>query len=217
MSRPDVGSMVVIVALGGALLLTGCASAPPVKEEAMTKTLAPMPEPQRAVGYKVTRIRDGKEDIATLVAQTTDTQTWTDSTGCRYVLLRTGFAPVREFSGCEGNTGTQKVTLLRGTPYPLTAGSKWAYSYAGENARGNKWTGQRDCAVQGVTRVKVSSGEHETYKVVCEDSQENFKSTHTYYISPALQTTVFQERYRVRYFTGAPPPDRTTWEFVKQD
>ena len=71
----------------------------------MTKSLAPMPEPQRAVGYKVTRLRDGKEDIATLVAQTTDTQTWTDSTGCRYVLLRTGFAPVSEFSACEGNTG----------------------------------------------------------------------------------------------------------------
>ena len=53
--------------------------------------------------------------------------------------------------------------------------------------------------------MKTGSGEHEAYKVVCEDSQENFKSTHTYYISPALQTTVFQERYRVRLLQQEPP------------
>lgn len=176
-----------------------------------------MPQPQRAVGYKATRLRDGKEDVATLVAQTADTETWTDGSGCRFVVLRTGFAPASEFSDCEGNTGTQTVKLLRGTPWPLAVGSKWAYSYAGANSRGNKWTGQRDCAVQGVTRVKTGSGEHEAYKVVCEDAQENFRATNTYYVSPALKTAVFQERYRIRYWTGAPPPDQTKWEFVKQD
>lgn len=183
----------------------------------MTKSLAPMPQAERAVGYKVTRLRDGKTDVLTLVAQTADSQTWTDSTGCRFVALRTGFAPPIQFSDCDGNTGTQTVKLLRGMPFPLTLGGKWAYSYAGENSRGNKWTGQRDCAVQSGARVKTGSGEHETYKVVCEDSQENFKATHTYYVSPSVQTTVFLERYRVRYWPGAPPPDRTTWEFVKQE
>lgn len=209
--------MLTVLFLVGASLLTGCASAPPVKEEAMTKSLAPMPQPERAIGYKVTRLRDGKTDVLSLIAQTADSQTWTDGTGCRFVIPRTGFAPPTRFSDCDGNTGTQTVTLMSGAPFPLTIGGKWTYSYAGQNSRGNKWTGVRGCAVQSETRVRVGSSEHETYKVVCEDSQENFKATNTYYVSPATQTTVFQERYRVRYWSGAPPPDRTTWEFVKQE
>ena len=215
MARAHTTFVVMLIALGTSLL-PGCASAP-VREEAITKALAPMPQPERAVGYKVTRLRDGKEDIATLMAKTADTETWTDGTGCRFVALRTGFAPPLQFDNCEGNTGSNDVKLLSGAPYPLAVGSKWAYSYEGRNSKGNRWAGQRDCSVQGVTRVKIGSGEHETYKLVCEDNQENFKATNTYYVSPALQTTVFQERYRRRYWQGAPPPDTTKWEFVKQD
>jgi hypothetical protein len=206
-----------VVTVVGVSLLAGCASAPPVKEEALTKPLAPMSQADRAIGYKVVRLRDGKEEVATLVEQTAETQTWTDSSDCRYVLSRTGFAPVLEFSNCDGgNTGTQTVKLVQGKPYPLALGGKWAYSYSGQNTRGNKWTGHRECSVQGSARVKTGSGEHDTYKVVCEDNQDNFKASHTFYVAPALQTIVIQERYRVRYWQGAPPPDRTRWEFVRQ-
>lgn len=184
---------VTAIVLGtSAVLLTGCASGPPLKEEAVSKALAPMPRPERKVGYKIINLRDGREVVSTLVEQTDTTQTWSDSLGCRVVVLRTGFAPVLETSNCDGNSIAQAVTLVRGTPYPLTAGGKWQYSYSGKDGRGNQWSGQRHCAVQGTSRVKTVSGEHEAYKVVCEDNQGNMSTTFTYYVSPALQTTVFQ-------------------------
>ena len=201
----------------GVSLLTGCASSSPLQEPAVSKALAPMPQPERAIGYKVVRIRDGKEVVNTLVAQTGETQTWADSSGCRAVLPRTGFGPALEFTNCDGSTGTQTVTLARGVPYPLALGGKWVYSYAGTNTRGDHWTGQRHCEVAGNARVKAGAVEHDTYKVVCEDNGGNTKATNTYYVSPELQTTVIQERYRVRNWPGAPPPDRTTWEFVRQE
>jgi hypothetical protein len=71
--------------------------------------------------------------------------------------------------------------------------------------------------VAGTARVKVGATEHDTYKIVCEDNGGNTKAGYTYYMSPELQAIVFQERYRVRNWPGAPPPDRTTWQFVRQD
>jgi hypothetical protein len=206
----------VLVVLGGSLL-TGCASGPPLQEAPVTTSLAPVPFPQRAVGYKVVTLRDGKEETSTLVEQTAETQTWLDSFGCRAVVPRTGFGPALEFANCEGSTGSQTVKLLRGTPYPLAAGGKWAYSYAGTNARGNKWSGERFCEVKGTARVKTTGGEHDTYKVICEDVQTDMKTIRTYYLSPTLQTSVLVDRYRIRYWSGAPPPDRATWEFVRQE
>ena len=199
------------------MILTGCASSPPLPEQAVTKALAPMPQPERAVGYKVVRIRDGQEVVNALVAQTEETQTWVDSTGCRVVVPRMGFGPALEFSNCDGGTGTQTVKLSRGSPYPLTLGSTWVYSYAGTNSRGDRWTGQRHCEVPATARVKAGSTEYDAYKIICEDNGGNTKVTYTYYVSPELQTIVFQERYRVRNWPGAPPPDRSTWHLVRQE
>lgn len=216
MSRRQGWSAVVLLAIG-AVLVAGCASGPALKEEAVSKSLAPMPQPERTIGFRVIRLQDGKEYVSSLVALTAETETWQDSLGCRLVLPRTGFAPALEFTNCEGNTGTQSVTLTRGAPYPLALGNKWVYAYSGSNARGDRWTGQRYCEVEGTAKVTVGLAEHDTYKVVCEDNSGNTKITRTYYMSPALQTFVVQERYRVRNWVGAPPPDRTRWEFVSQE
>jgi hypothetical protein len=210
-------SVSVLVAMA-AVLGTGCASGPPIKEETVSGPVPPLARPERAVGYKVVNVRDGgKEESSTLVEQTADTQTWQDSLGCRAVVLRIGFAPASEFANCEGSTGTQVVKLLNGSPYPLGTGGKWAYSYSGRNTRGNEWSGRRECEVKGPARVKTAIGEHDTYKVVCEDRQADQNVVRTYYVSPALQQTVFQERYRVRFWAGAPPPDRATWELKRQE
>ena len=217
MSRTSRMHAGILTLAAGAALPAGCASAPPLQEQAVSKPLAPMPRPERAVGYKAVRLRDGREEVITLMAQTDQTQTWADSSGCQVVLLRTGFAPALEFTNCDGGTGTQAVKLMRGSPYPLTAGSKWVYSYDGTNVRGDRWTGQRHCEVRGTARVKAGAAEHDVYKVLCEDNAGNTRTTYTYYVSPELQTTILQERYRVRNWQGAPPPDRTTWQFVRQE
>jgi Lrp/AsnC family transcriptional regulator for asnA, asnC and gidA len=73
-------------------------------------------------------------------------------------------------------------------------------------------------ALEEVTYVVVTAGRFDMIcEVVCEDNGGSTKATHTYYMSPELQTIVFQERYRVRNWPGAPPPDRTTWQFVRQE
>jgi hypothetical protein len=77
-SRLRLGCAVVAVGMG-AWLVAGCASAPPLKEEAASSSLAPMPRPERKVGDKMVNLRDGKEVINTLVEQTDTTQTWSDS------------------------------------------------------------------------------------------------------------------------------------------
>jgi hypothetical protein len=201
----------------GASILAGCATGPLLKEEAVAKPLPPMERPERAVGYKTVQLRDGKEMVSTLVAQTADTQTWSDSLGCRAVVSRVGFAPAMEFTNCDGSSGTQAIKPLRGTPYPLTLGNKWAYSFSGANATGGRWEGQRDCEVKGTARIKTGTGEHDTYKVVCEDSAKDWKTIYTYYVAPALQSTVLSERRRLRYWSGAPPGDTTRWELVRQE
>src|SRR5262245_36580504 len=229
MPRRWIGQIGAVMGVG-VLCLSGCASSPPPQESAMSKALAPipqeqavskalapMPQPERAIGYKVVRIRNGREEVNALVAQTAETQTWADSSGCRAVLPRTGFGPALEFSNCDGSTGTQTVQLASGSPYPLALGSKWRHSYAETNTRADRWTGQRHCAVEGTVRVKAGATEVDTYKVVCEDNAGNAKTTHTHYVAPELQATVLQERYRVRNWPGAPPPDRTTWEFIRQE
>jgi hypothetical protein len=69
MSRRWIGRAGAVMAVG-VVFLSGCASSPPLQEQATTKMLAPMSQPERAVGYKVIRIRDGREEVNTLVAQT---------------------------------------------------------------------------------------------------------------------------------------------------
>ncbi len=216
MSQPYGVALAVLLAVG-ASILTGCAAGPPLKEEAVAKALPPMERPERAIGYKTVQLRNGKEVVNTLVAQTTDTQTWSDSLGCRAVVSRVGFAPATEFDNCDGSSGTQSIKLLRGTPYPLTLGGKWAYSFSGANKAGGRWDGQRDCEVKSTARIKTGMGEHDTYKVVCEDSAKDWKTIHTYYVSPAIQSTVLSERRRLRYWTGAPPNDTTRWELVREE
>jgi hypothetical protein len=203
--------------VGGSSMLIGCASGPPLKEETVTQSLPPMAQPERAIGYKTVQLRDGREEVNTLVAQTGDTETWTNSSGCRAVVSRTGLDPALEFANCEGSTGTHTIKLLRGTPYPLTAGGKWAYSFSGSNTSGGRWEGQRDCEVKGAARITTGTGPHDTYKVVCEDVAKDWKTIYTYYVAPKIESTVLSERRRLRYWTGAPPTDTTRWELVRQE
>ena len=211
------GRALTLLLAVGAAVMTGCASAPPLKEEAVASSLAPIPRPERAVGFKNVQLRDGKEMVSTLVAQTADTQTWSDSLGCQAVVSRSGFAPALEFTNCDGSTGRQTIKLVRGAPYPITLNSKWTYSFSGTNTTGGRWEGQRDCEVKGTARLKTAMGDQDTYKVVCEDIARDWKTINTYYVSPALQNTVLSERRRLRYWTGAPPNDTTRWELVKQE
>ena len=172
MSRIHGGLLTVLVAAGAALL-TGCASAPPLKEQAVSKPLAPMPKAERELGYKIISLRDGTEFVRTLTEQTADTETWTDSTGCRVVLPRTGFAPTLEFINCEGNSGRQTITLLRGTPYPLILGSTWVYAFSGSSNRGTQWRGERHCAVDSTARIKPTA--LDKYMVFVQSTSVNRK------------------------------------------
>ena len=59
MLRPYRTVLTLLLAVGAAVM-TGCASAPALKEEAVAKPLPPMVRPERTVGYKVVQLRDGE-------------------------------------------------------------------------------------------------------------------------------------------------------------
>ena len=114
MLRPYRTVLTLLLAVGAAVM-TGCASAPALKEEAVAKPLPPVVRPERTVGYKVVQLRDGKqEEVNSLVAQTDEAQTWMSSTGCRAVVSRVGFAPAAEFAKGEWHHLSQTVKLLEG-------------------------------------------------------------------------------------------------------
>ncbi|MGH7335693.1 MAG: hypothetical protein ACREKS_23675 [Candidatus Rokuibacteriota bacterium] len=170
---------VTVLLVVGACLLTGCASR---KEAATTQSIPPMTRPERPVGYAAIRLVNGMEEVYTLVDKTADTETWEGPSGCRAVYPRTGFAPALKFTNCDGLSGTQVVKLRQGTPYPLTVGGKWVYSYAGKSTRGDRWSGELHCEVASAARVRVDTAERDVCTVVCEDNVDNVKTTYTYTI-----------------------------------
>jgi len=181
MKRTGTITMVLVV---GACFLSGCASR---TKEAATQSIAPIARPERPIGYQAIRRVDGAEEVYTLVAKTADTETWDSPRGCRAVYPRTGFAPPVKFSNCNGSSGTQVVKLLRGTPYPLTVGGKWAYSYEGKSPSGDRWSGELHCEVASAARVRVDTIDHDVCTVVCEDNIGTVKTTYTY--------TIYREQY----------------------
>ena len=148
-------------------------------------SLPPMSQPERPVGYKEHGRLNGKDVVSTLVSQTATERYWNRDDGCSTRSLRSGFAPSLAWSGCGSADGTNTATL-KGEVWPLTVGKKWSYVFSGADANGNRWSGDRSCAVEGA-RIRTALGELDTYKVSCRDPW----STYSYFVSPELGATVY--------------------------
>ena len=177
-----------------ALLLGACETTGISDEVALTTPLAPMEKPTLDAGHTWHWLRDGEKEVtSSVVAVDGDMITGQTSEGCQWTSLAWGFAPGTKWSGCAPFTdGEQKITGVDGGLWPLEVGKSVSYTFSGSNKNGDSWDGTRRCNVAAATRVKTISGEHDTYKVVCNDPWTD----RVWYISPALEEAVYFERYR---------------------
>lgn len=136
-------------------------------------------------------LRDGAESVTTYDSLDGNNYSATDSSGCSWTNLVLEFAPSFEWNNCSGSSGTQKITKTKGSPWPLSAKSKFQYGFRGKSNDGGKpWTSTRKCKVKAQERVRVPAGEFDTFKVECTDKW----SKRTYWFSPQLGHAVAFKR-----------------------
>ena len=103
------------------------------------------------------------------------------------------FAPILEWYDCyQERSGTQEVINSIGNPWPLSGKTEFQYEFTGkwDDGFGAQWHQTRKCKVDKQVRVKVSAGEFDTYKLICEDPGLKL----TYWISPELGYRVAYEK-----------------------
>ena len=120
------------------------------------------------------------------------TVSYGSSDGCRFTRLHEEFSQLVKWEGCPFGSGEGTTKLIEGRIWPLKAGSRFVYEYAGGDHRGRSWHGKMACSVEGAARIAVPAGEFDTYRLVC--NTKNIRRE--YYISPKLGTTVRFSRSR---------------------
>ena len=82
-----------------------------------------------------------------------------------------------------------------GSAWPLSVGKTWSYAIEGQNSKGNSWTNTRSCEVLSTAQITTQSGTHDTYKVRCDDNNNE----RVFYISPALKDFAQLIHYKKRW------------------
>lgn len=173
-------------------------------EASASDVLAPMPEPKFHVGEEWHyRDQAGNEDYWTVTAVTEESFTSRLTDGCTATTPAV-FSPSLSWSGCGGADATQSVTA-EGSIWPLAPAKYVTFYYAGENDRGQVWSGARTCAVLGQVRVTVPAGAFDTFHVMCDDP---LRQRH-WYLSPKLRRGVLYHDIHKHRLT------RTRYELVK--
>ncbi|MBX2868139.1 MAG: hypothetical protein KTR18_05665 [Acidiferrobacterales bacterium] len=120
--------------------------------------------------------------------------TYARTDGCQWTRTTLGFAPASRWSNCP-SSGESKVTLSDGVIWPLKVGGTFTYHIEGISSIGkNGWKSKRKCRVQGQWLIEITSGEYETFKVICKEKW----STRTWWLSPEIGTAVAYEQIDLR-------------------
>lgn len=146
----------------------------------------------RAVGWQWHYIdQDGNPGFMEKVASGTDSAgnelaSYIRSDGCEWTRQVRGLAPALEWKNCP-STGKAKVEFNKGTIWPLQPGNSFSYSVKGQSSLlARAWGTSRSCTVTETVRVRIVSGEYNTYKVVCK---ERF-GTRIWWFSPEVGTAI---------------------------
>lgn len=158
--------------------------------------LAPAEKPAAdAAGTEIQALRNGKPVTYSVTAVDGDTYSGMDNDGCSYTELAHAYAPSLEWENCNGSTGTQTITKIKGSPWPMTVGSKFSYKFRGSD-NNDRWAGLRKCVVVGTENVATQMGEFDTYKVECKDPW----SKRSWWYAPEIGRNVKSSR---RHFTNS--------------
>jgi hypothetical protein len=150
--------------------------------------LTPMPGPdQRNIGWEWHYIdQNGKPGYMRKITATESTASYNRSDGCQWTRDTRGFAPATVWSDCP-SSGKAKVDFVDGDIWPLKVGNKFSYQMLGTSSfLGFKWSGKRNCVVSYSVRVKIVSGEYDSFKVVCHERW----GTRSWWLSPEVGTAV---------------------------
>ena len=149
----------------------------------------------RAVGWQWHYIdQDGKpgymEKVSSDVDKTgNELASYTRTDGCQWTRMVRGFAPAGQWSKCP-STGSSTVTFEEGDIWPLKVGNSFVYGVRGNSSLfARAWKTKRRCEVTNTERIRIVSGEYDTYKLVCK---ERF-GTRTWWLSPKVGTAVVYE------------------------
>lgn len=131
-------------------------------------------------------LKDGSPQQMTYVRVTGASETLRESDGCTWTRPRGFYAPSTEWTNCTSRDGKATVEL-KWPVFPFHVGKTWAF-----NVDAGRWRTSRECKVVDTARVRIVSGEYDTFKIVCNDKW----NTRTRYYAPKLGATVYYERHR---------------------
>ena len=140
-----------------------------------------MPKPQPyQVGTTLRGLKNGKPFTWKVLALNDSTYMIEDTGGCKWTDIDI-ISPPPYWENCGGSTGTIEIET-EGSLWPLEVGKTVRYRFTGTNPKGNRISGVRQCKAVDNVFVTTATGDHYTYKVVCQDKSKVL----TYYISPAF-------------------------------
>jgi len=156
--------------------------------------LSPMDGPgHRAIGWEWHYIdHSGEPGHMRKVSGTDTTATYYRTDGCVWTRPVRGFAPAYSWSNCP-SSGKSKVEFKGGDIWPLRVGNKFTYKLTGSSSILGSWNGERACEVKYMVRIKIVSGQYDTFKVVCEERW----GTRSWWLAPEVGTAV---AYRQKTF-----------------
>ena len=158
--------------------------------------LEPAPRPAAdPVGTQVQAIKNGEPITYVVTAVNGDAYSGHDNNGCSYTELEAAYAPSLEWDNCSGSTGTQTITKVKGSPWPMSVETKFSYKFRGTDGSDN-WTGLRKCKVLGTEHVSTQMGEFDTYKLECKDPW----SKRTWWYAPEIGRSV---KFKRKHFTNS--------------
>lgn len=146
----------------------------------------------RALGWQWHYVdQDGNMGFMEKVASGADSRgnelaSYVRTDGCEWTRQVKGLAPAIEWKNCP-STGKAKVDFVSGTIWPLMVGNSFSYSVKGQSSLlARAWGTRRKCTVTDTVRVRIVSGDYDTYKVVCN---ERF-GTRTWWFAPKVGTAI---------------------------
>lgn len=197
---------VAALAVAGAIL-GGC-QATSIKTQPVSKELAAHPVSAQPVGYKrTTKDIDGTVRTAEVVSFENELYQYETTDGYKWTNYSNPMLPSPTFSGEDWGTGTQKMTNVKGSMFPLQVGNKMSFTVVGQSDKWpDGWNDPRRCKVESQERVTVIAGDFDAFKIVCTSKNR----TRVYFFAPDVNDIVWHRN------THRTEPDKTSgWELVE--
>jgi len=133
----------------------------------------------RVAGTKYVWITDGETTNMKIIEVDDGVITASLENGCQWKVDGWSYAPVLEWTKCNGSSAYRKIRKSKGTPWPMQVGNRWSYSYTHVPETGNTARRTYRCNVETAENLVVPAGEFQAFKIVCKDRSVTNTYWHT--------------------------------------